>query len=152
MVEALAKSLGRKSMEYVYVMEIQKKRFEKYGEAKVWHFHVLMFDMPYFKNETFAEMFWKHGFVRIKKLDNPEHTAFYFAKYFTKDMADYNFVRAYSCSRYLRRPEVIEDMVTVFGMLHEAIKRGYLMQTSKPYENPYTKSTTIYHELFPIQT
>jgi len=149
MIPVLTYALCRSTIDYAYVMERQKERGLKEGNAGTWHFHILFFNIPYFKNETFSALFWPHGFVKIKKLDNPEYTAFYFAKYFTKDMADLNNVRAYSCSRYLRRPEVIEDMATVFAYLHEAIRLGYVIETSKAYVNPYTKSTTVYHDLFP---
>jgi len=147
--QRLARALYRKSINCVYVLERQKKRGIEEGNEGSWHVHILYFNIPYFKNETFAFLFWQKGFVKLTTVNSSSHGAFYLAKYFTKDEIEGNYIRAYSPTLFLRKGLELHEQYTLDHLLEQACSRGYLYKQSKPFENPYTGAFTIYYEIFP---
>jgi hypothetical protein len=72
-------------VKYIAVPEIQWKRFEKYG-VKVWHFHVVLFGLGYIDNKKLSRI-WKHGFVRINRINKVDNLGVYVTAYMEKDFA-----------------------------------------------------------------
>ncbi len=69
---------GKKSgIKYLCVPERQ--------ERGVWHFHVLLFDFPYF-DVSKIEKIWGFGFVKINQVRDANNIAIYIMKYITKEM------------------------------------------------------------------
>lgn len=92
---------------YLGVAEIQKKRYEKYGE-KVWHFHIIYFNLPFIygiKN-LIAEL-WPYGFIKINAIDHVKNTGAYVSKYLRKDLYEKELVgeKSFFVSRHLKQPE-----------------------------------------------
>jgi len=82
---------------FVTVPELQKR-----GAV---HYHLLI-DLPYIKNDELAEL-WRYGFIKIKKVHDPEKAPWYLAKYFTKaNIFELNHRRYYT-SVGLVRPKVL---------------------------------------------
>lgn len=92
---------------YVTVPELQKR-----GAV---HYHLLI-DLPYVNNDELAEL-WRYGFIKIKKVHDPEKAPWYLAKYFTKaNIFELNHRRYYT-SVGLTRPKVLlgktaENLIT----------------------------------------
>lgn len=95
------------NMRYVVVPEIQKKREEKYGEA-VWHYHVILFNIPYTKADKIAKI-WGNGFIKINRIDRVDNVGAYMCKYMTKDNTDLVSKKSYFSSRNLFKPDEITD-------------------------------------------
>lgn len=54
-------------VQYIAIPEIQEKRMEKYGNA-VWHYHVLLFNMPYIDWKTLVSL-WSRGGAYIEGIN-----------------------------------------------------------------------------------
>jgi hypothetical protein len=123
-------------LSYLFVPEIQHSRAKKYG-AKVWHFHVLYFNLPGVWYPRLYKI-WGQGGIKVKQMNNLDHLINYVSKYFTKsDNDDYaKGQHKYNTSRGLSRPwEFREpDVITEF--------KKNLDGVGKPtYENTFiTKS------------
>lgn len=64
---------------YILVPEIQLERVDP-----VWHFHVMLFDVPYLDSDMLSRV-WGHGFVKINAIWNDaRHCGNYLVKYFSK--------------------------------------------------------------------
>lgn len=127
------KAMKRKgySLKYVYVVEFQKR-----GAV---HFHVIFFNMKYISNE-FLSSVWKHGFVRINRIDDVDNVGAYVVKYMQKDLMDDRLINKdlYGRSRGLNEPIEIKDPQEV-QLLEETLSSDVLV-----YENTYTSD---YHGL-----
>jgi len=67
------------TFKYLLVPELQHKR-----EIPVWHFHILLFDVPYLDKDVISSV-WGLGFVKINAVWNDSrHCANYLVKYFSK--------------------------------------------------------------------
>jgi hypothetical protein len=144
-VALLRKTHGR-SFAYVYVLEQQ--------ERGAWHAHMIIFEFPfYYTNETFAQLFWKHGFVKItgtkNAKDDPDTLAGYLAKYLGKDMDNNIFIRAYSRSQFLKSPIKLYDKDSINDLLQEMLAKNYTLLFLGTYQNPNTKDYVTYYELRP---
>lgn len=107
-VKRLSYALGKK-IDYVAVIEVQKKRKEKTGKA-VLHFH--MATNLFIKHELMEEK-WRHGYVYVstytdgKKIQGKNDVGSYLSKYLKKDMEENPELagkKMYLNSRGLRRP------------------------------------------------
>lgn len=128
--------------EYVATLETQ--------ERGAWHFHLLVFSFPYFKNETFQKLFWPHGFVKIKKLRDPTKGANYLAKYITKETVTDAYLRTYTCSQGLQQPKEIYDTRDQWTILMGLRGKHYCYTESKEYTSKFNKEyKTTYYELLP---
>jgi len=104
------------------------------------------------RNEVYQELFWKHGFVKIVKLNDANHAANYLTKYIAKDFGEQTYLRSYSCSHNLRRPREVYDAFEQHRILHGVASQLYQLSISKEYENPYTTAKVRYYELLPVAT
>lgn len=103
----------KRDIKYAAVPEIQKERFEKYG-VKVWHYHVIFFNLPYMKSKDLSET-WKNGFVKINRIDRCDNVGAYICKYMTKDNKELVGQKSYFTSRNLKKPVEIKDGDTAFA-------------------------------------
>jgi hypothetical protein len=89
-------------LQYGKVIEFQKR-----GAV---HYHVIFFNLPYFKN-MYDEMYelWGHGWVISKKINHIKDLSSYVCKYMTEDMNDDRLFgeKCYSTSKNLKKPRVI---------------------------------------------
>ena len=94
-------------VKYAAVPEIQKERFCKYG-VKVWHYHVIFFNLPYIKNNKLREI-WGNGYVKINRIDRVSNVGAYICKYMTKDNKELVGQKCYFTSRGLKKPVEIKE-------------------------------------------
>lgn len=101
------------TFQYIVVVEFQKR-----GSV---HFHLLC-NLPYIKVNKFASV-WKHGFIKINKLDNVDNVGAYITKYMTKDNIDERLVgrKCYSMSKGLNEPRNTQ-MKKIFNKLCKSLK------------------------------
>ena len=98
-------------IQYICVPEIQKKREMKTGKA-VWHFHAVIFNLPYIPILEFKSL-WTFGSVDLQITRNIKDVGAYIAKYLTKDTVDSRLYgqRVYNTSQNVFRPiESFDDM------------------------------------------
>lgn len=121
----------KSSPAYVAVPEIQEERYEKYG-VKVWHFHVVFFNLPYIPFEDLHSI-WGHGFDRIEKVKGVNHMPAYLAKYFQKACKAPELFgrRSYFTSRGLIKP------LELFGekLVDEFLEYATLQPSDEKFEN-----------------
>lgn len=89
-------------MKYLYVLENQRERGEKEGNAGCLHVHMLIFIDQYIPQADLSAC-WKHGFLKINALDNVRSVAAYVCKYITKDNFAAFGQKVYGCSLGLQR-------------------------------------------------
>lgn len=65
------------SLKYLAVPELQKRG--------VWHFHIVLFDVPFIPVNTIQEI-WGLGFCKINKVNDINHLSNYVLKYITKSL------------------------------------------------------------------
>ena len=95
-----------KKIEYIAVVEFQKR-----GAI---HYHLLC-SLPYTPAKE-IERIWKHGFVKINKIDNVDNIGAYITKYMTKDDHDERLIgnRSYFTSQGLTEPvEILNETIEV---------------------------------------
>lgn len=137
-------------LSYIYTMEKQLKRQQKYNLPQApWHIHAVIFNAPYMTNEKWKQVFWNHGFVVAKKINNAQHCAFYIAKYITKDLITAKDIRSYTCSTNLNPPVESISADWINEQVQQAIDKGYKVYRSKPYSNPFTHNILTYVTLSP---
>lgn len=105
-ITTFVQSMRRKGydMKYLYVLEHQKERGQREGNAGCIHIHMLLFLDKFVKLEDLNAA-WKHGQTNIQKLDDINNVGAYVCKYITKDnIADFG-KRVYSCSIGLERSQ-----------------------------------------------
>lgn len=66
-----------KKIKYLGVPELQKRG--------VWHFHIVLFDVPYIPQEKLQDI-WGLGFIKINKVNDINHLSNYVLKYITKSL------------------------------------------------------------------
>lgn len=105
-MKRLRRYLSQYTVRYIAVHEIQKNR-------NAYHFHMVVFGMPYISNTKLNEI-WGLGFVKINKVPNTvqsSSTGIYISKYFTKEENDIRYRNKYYTSRNLVKPEVKYELV-----------------------------------------
>jgi hypothetical protein len=98
--QRLETKIGQK-LQYVCVIE-----FTKAGRV---HYHCVMFNLPYIKNKDLKAI-WRHGHVKINKIDSVDNVGAYVCKYMSKDNDDDRLLgqKMYFSSRGLRKPVEIK--------------------------------------------
>ena len=101
-----------KVFRYIAVPEFQKR-----GAV---HFHAMFWGLPdtLAKEERHTRMVgnaWGHGYVDLIQTDGSPKLSGYLTKYMAKNFTDYRLmgIKAYTCSRNLKRPEVINGLSNV---------------------------------------
>ena len=106
------------------------------------HYHLIV-DLPYIQKEKLATI-WTHGFVDIRKIDDPVRRAAYLAKYLTKDGNEYELKgRRYYTSRNLKKPKILYgDYADQFV---EIVKRGNRQYTfHSKYDSEHNGEVEFY--------
>ena len=120
---------GNYKVKYLTVVEFQKR-----GAI---HYHTVIFNMPYVPAKQLQEV-WKHGFIKINKIDDVTNLGAYVAKYMTKkadkesnkETDKLKGQKLYFMSRGLLQPEVVVDYSRV-----ESIKA--YVENAKTYETEF---------------
>lgn len=112
-------------LDYIYVLERQKKRGKKEGNEGSLHAHIIIFNDEFIELEVLNKC-WKHGNIDIKILDGLRcknnkksqelirNPASYVCKYITKEsVAEFN-EKVYRCSKGLKRPVEINNELSVY--------------------------------------
>lgn len=109
----------QKKVQYICVPEIQKEREKTYGVG-VWHFHMVLFNLPFVPVETFKSL-WSFGSVDLQVAQQINDVGAYLAKYLTKDTYDKRLYgqRAYNTSRGVIRPAHTFDDVYIDNWLDD---------------------------------
>lgn len=126
-------------IEYVCVPEFQKR-----GAI---HYHVIMFNVPYIRNKELQDI-WKHGFVRINKIDNVDNVGAYITKYMSKDFDLDNRLKGRKCyfsSRKLNKPKEIKEKDLVKSVLNSLQSRKPVYQNT--FKNDYNTTHYIQYNL-----
>lgn len=90
------------NLKYIAVIEFQKR-----GAV---HYHIVFFNLPFLRKEKIAEI-WKHGFIKIKKVEHVDNIGAYMSKYMTKAFLDKHLQgkKRYFASKELKKPILIKD-------------------------------------------
>ena len=107
--QRLETKIGYK-LQYLVVIEFQKR-----GAI---HYHILMFNAPYIKNNKLQEI-WGNGYVKINRIDNVDNVGAYVCKYITKDNDDDRLAgqKMYFASRGLKKPTEIRNAERVESLV-----------------------------------
>lgn len=108
---------------------IAKPEFHIKGKV---HYHIILFNFDYLYKTEIAKV-WKHGFIKIEKVDSIRKAASYVSKYLTKNLNDDRFCgqKAYSSSRGLKKPVEISDEKIAQEFIND------LNEEYKVYENEF---------------
>ncbi len=103
---------------YLSIPEFQKD-IDFFGKVKpdggAVHYHLLC-NLRYVESEKIAKI-WKHGFIKIKRVDHVTNLGRYLCKYLQKDMFDERMFgrKKFFCSQGLKRPvEIINNEAQYF--------------------------------------
>lgn len=102
------------SFQYINVIEFQKR-----GAI---HFHLLC-NLPYVNVNEFSKI-WKHGFIKINRIDNVDNVGAYITKYMTKDNIDERLIgkKCYSMSKNLNAPKEYTKETDIDEIMHNLEK------------------------------
>lgn len=119
-------------LKYVYVVEFQRR-----GAI---HFHSIFFNMPYIPSSELAEV-WKHGFIKINKIDNVDNVGAYVVKYMSKDLIDdrLNGHDLYGRSRGLKVSIILTDEKKILALQDKYFDHCVY---SKTYSSDYKGNIT----------
>ena len=116
-----------KNFQYICVIEFQ--------ERGAIHFHLLC-NLPYVDIDELAEI-WKHGYVKINRIDNVDNVGAYITKYMTKDGIDSRLIgkKCYTMSKGLKQPKEYTEEQDIERILNnlENVKRCHTTE----YETEY---------------
>lgn len=108
-----------KRLKYICVVEFQER-----GAV---HFHVLC-NLPYIEVNELARV-WKHGFIKLNRINNVDNVGAYITKYMTKDNIDERLVgrKCYTMSKNLKEPKSFTEEKEIEEILEnlEGVKRVY---------------------------
>ena len=126
-----------KGFQFVAVVEFQKR-----GAV---HFHLLC-NLPYVDVNELSKV-WKHGFIRLNKIDNVDNVGAYVTKYMTKESMDKRLIgrKCYSMSKGLNEPQEITDEKAVEELLAnvESVKRVYTSEFESDYYGHVTYTQIV---------
>ena len=78
------------------------------------HYHLVLFSVPYIDNKKLSEL-WGNGFIKINQIKGKvkdDAIALYITKYLVKDLENKDRKKkAYFCSRNLKKPEEIKELL-----------------------------------------
>lgn len=131
----------KSALKYTCVPEIQWERYDKYG-FKVWHFHLVLYNMPYVKHSDLQEL-WGNGHVSINAIEHVDNVGAYICKYITKESAgELVGKKSVSNSRGLYKPIELKDKKKVSEVLQHLETSGeYTLKYQNTYTNDYTGDT-----------
>jgi len=122
------------SLCYLGVAEIQKKRYEKTGK-KVWHFHVLFFNLPfmYGARDLHAQL-WEQGFIKIITIDHVKNIGLYVSKYLRKDLQERELCgeKSFFTSKNLKKPQQFRRFKRIGEILQN---RKYVVDLESNYQS-----------------
>ena len=115
------------NFQYIEVVEFQKR-----GAI---HFHILC-NLPYVDVNELAEV-WKHGFIKLNRLDNVDNVGAYITKYMTKDNIDERLAgkKCYTMSKGLNEPKEYTDEEDIEQIMQglENVKRVHSAEFETEY-------------------
>jgi len=123
-------------LKYLGVAEIQPQRFQKYN-VKVWHFHVIYFNLPYDKDiKKLLKKTWTFGFSKINAIEHVKNIGAYVSKYLRKDLYEPQLFsqKCFFTSKGLIQPTEYKSLSTVNTHLQ---KLNYKVE----YETEYLSNT-----------
>lgn len=114
----------------------------EYQERGSPHYHLLMFNVPYIEQSEITR-YWKHGFIKIRAVDQVQNMGRYLAKYMTKEEGLPKDQKRYWGSRSLKKPTVIDiesrpEKIDIESILSMPLGK---MVYSVEYDNDYTGKT-----------
>jgi len=116
-----------KKFQYVEVVEFQKR-----GAI---HFHLLC-NLPYVDINTLSKV-WRHGFIKLNKIDNVDNVGAYVTKYMTKENIDERLTgrKCYSMSKGLNEPKEYtkDDDIDEIMENIDSVKRVYTSEFESEY-------------------
>jgi len=125
----------RNSLKYAVVPEIQEKRLKKYGVA-VWHYHVIIFNLPFTPWEKIKTA-WGKGAITINAIDHVDNVGAYISKYMRDHIGDRTREKkSYFTSRGLYKPIKFELDTThqpQKEMLESVCKTAQALAVKKPF-------------------
>lgn len=127
--EKFIKRLKTKFKRFQYIVVIE---FQERGAI---HFHLLC-NIPYIDVNKLSKI-WRHGFIKLNRIDNVDNVGAYVTKYMTKDNIDERLIgkKCYSMSKGLNKYREYTDEAAVTEILEnvESVKRIYTSE----FENEY---------------
>lgn len=141
-----SEKLTTENLKYFLVPEIQHSRAKKYG-AKVWHFHVIYFNLPAVYYPKLFKI-WGNGGIKVKQMNNLDHLVNYVTKYFTKSKSE-DYAKGqhkFFTSRGLQRPwEFREaDIITEFQKNLDGVGKPTFIKTYKSHTWDGQENETTY--------
>jgi len=92
---------------YIAVPEEHNSKSTKSDRVHSYHFHVLIFDLPYISAKVYSEV-WRHGFIKINSVRGDEmRMASYLSKYLSKT-EHVKGSKRYLASRNLIKPQIVQ--------------------------------------------
>ena len=126
------KFVKRVKTRYLKFQYIEVVEFQKRGAI---HFHMLC-NLPYVDVKELAGV-WKHGFIKLNRLDDVDNVGAYITKYMTKDNIDERLVgkKCYTMSKGLNEPKEYTDEADIEQIMQEleSVKRIH----SSEFETEY---------------
>lgn len=131
-----------KALQFINVIEFQKR-----GAI---HFHLLC-NLPYINVNELSRI-WKHGFIKLNRIDNIDNVGAYITKYMTKDNIDDRLIgkKCYTMSKGLKKPAEYTkecEIEKIFNNL-EHVKRVYTSQFESEYYGTITYTQIICYKPF----
>jgi len=130
------------SIKYLGVAEIQKKRYEKTG-YKVWHFHVLFFNLPFtYGAKDLHANWWGEGFVKIITIDHVKNVGLYVSKYLRKDLQEKDLwgEKSFFTSKNLKQPVHLRRFKSIKEVL---ARRQHMVELESSYESVHYGNVKI---------
>ncbi|WP_049946783.1 rolling circle replication-associated protein [Bacillus cereus] len=117
------------SLKYLATWEKQKR-----GSI---HYHVIFFNLPFIKNSELKKI-WKHGFVKINKIDvdSKDNRGRYVSKYFSKDLE----IKEHKKKAFFKSQNLKTPLVEKFS----STKEIDLTDKNIVYTNEYTQKVPIF--------
>lgn len=112
--------------DYIAVIE-----FHKSGKV---HYHMIA-KLPYIDHRELTERFWGMGFTLITDITHVDNVGAYISAYLMEDLDDFRLegVKAYNCSKGLKKPEVINGHQAEY----QAARWAKEKEAAKVYEKTY---------------
>lgn len=96
------------ALRYIAVMEEHNSSSTSTDRLHSYHFHVLIFDVPFVSAKVYAEI-WRYGFIKINAVKNDHlRIVSYLSKYLSKSAQHKKGERRFLSSRNIRRPYEVD--------------------------------------------
>ena len=118
------------------------------------HYHLVLFSVPYINNKKLSEL-WGNGFIKINQIKGKvkdDAIALYITKYLVKDLETKDRKKkAYFCSRNLKKPEEIKELLEYDEINEILIDENDLLFrkefTVQEYQGTDEKGKKIYEDI-----